>query len=153
MLPPGLPIRGYVIGDAVYQTDGSQHHIEDLRALAARLGVGERVGFTGFVMDPASAMRTLDIVVHASTQPEPFGLVIAEGMACGRAVIASEAGGAAEIIALSQSVLGHPAGDVAALAKGIERLALDAGLRARMGLGSPEPWRRVLSTARGWPRS
>src|SRR5207247_439443 len=58
----------------------------------------DRVGFTGFLDDPASAMRALDIVVHASTQPEPFGLVIAEGMACGRAVIASRSGGSVEFI-------------------------------------------------------
>ena len=43
-------------------------------------------------------MRALDIVVHASTEPEPFGLTIAEGMASGRAVIVSAAGGAAEIV-------------------------------------------------------
>ena len=39
-------------------------------------------------------MRALDIVVHASTDPEPFGLVIAEAMACGKAVVVSRAGGA-----------------------------------------------------------
>jgi hypothetical protein len=33
--------------------------------------------------------RALDVVVHASTQPEPFGLTIVEAMACGRAVVAS----------------------------------------------------------------
>jgi glycosyltransferase involved in cell wall biosynthesis len=132
-LPESLPLRGYIIGDAVYQTDGSQHKMGDLRAMAARLALGDRVGFTGFLMDSAAAMRTLDIVVHASTQPEPFGLVIAEGMACGRAVIASEAGGAAEIIALGNGVMGHPPGDIAALAKCIERLALNPDLRASMG--------------------
>jgi glycosyltransferase involved in cell wall biosynthesis len=133
MLGKSLPVRGYVIGGAVYQTEGSQHQIGELRALANRLAIGPRTGFTGFLTDPAAAMRSLDIVVHASTQPEPFGLAIVEGMACGRAVIASEAGGAAEIIALGNGVLGHPPGNVAVLAQAIERLALDPGLRARMG--------------------
>ena len=61
------------------------------------LGLGPRVGFTGFVPDSSSAIRSLDIVVHASTDPEPFGLVIAEAMACGKAVVASGAGGAIEL--------------------------------------------------------
>ena len=59
-----------------------------------RSGLESRVGFTGFVQDSATAMRALDIVVHASTDPEPFGLVIAEAMACGKPVVASRAGGA-----------------------------------------------------------
>ena len=52
------------------------------------LGLGERVGFAGYQPDPAAAIRGLDVVVHASTRPEPFGRVIVEGMACGKAVIA-----------------------------------------------------------------
>ena len=50
-----------------------------------RLGVADRVGFTGFVHTPEATFRALHVVVHASTAPEPFGLVIAEAMACGRA--------------------------------------------------------------------
>ena len=97
-LPESLPVRGYIIGGPVYETAGSQVSLDELRADVAALGLGSRVGFTGFVADAAQAMRALDIVVHASTEPEPFGLVIAEGMACGRAVVVSRAGGAAEII-------------------------------------------------------
>ena len=80
------PVRAYVIGGGVYRTAGSQFTLEELRAEASRLGVSDRVGFTGFVEDAAAAMRSLDIVVHASTQPEPFGMVIIEAMACGRPV-------------------------------------------------------------------
>jgi glycosyltransferase involved in cell wall biosynthesis len=117
--------------------------------MAQDLGIADRVGFTGFVAQPASAMRALDIVVHASTQPEPFGLVIIEGMACGRAVIVSEAGGAAELIqtklqpnspaANSTNIeteinaLGHAPGDAAQLAERITQLATDSALRARLG--------------------
>jgi glycosyltransferase involved in cell wall biosynthesis len=133
LLPSGLPIRGYVVGDALYQTDGSQYTMKELRGLAAQLGISHRVGFTGFVEDPAAAMRALDIVVHASTAPEPFGLVIAEAMACGRAVIASEAGGAREIMTPGTNALGHPPGDAATLAERIIQLATDADLRAELG--------------------
>jgi glycosyltransferase involved in cell wall biosynthesis len=133
LLPPDLPVRAYVVGGALYETAGSQRSLDDLRALARRLGVAERVGFTGFVEDAAAVMRGLDVVVHASTEPEPFGLVIVEAMACGRAVVASEAGGAAELIRPGVDALGHAPGDAAQLAGRIAELAGDAGLRARLG--------------------
>ncbi len=94
-----------------------------------------RVGFTGFIEDNAAAMRSLDIVVHASTQPEPFGMVIIEGMACGKAVIASQAGGAAELFVDGENALAHPPGDSAELARQIERLSGDEGLRSMLGRG------------------
>ncbi len=132
-LPATLPIRGYIVGGPIYQTDDSQYSVEELRAIASTVGVSDRVGFTGFVDDSAAAMRTLDIVVHASTQPEPFGLVIAEAMACEKAVIVSEAGGAAEIVSVGTDVLSHRPGDAAALARAIVAFATDARLRSRFG--------------------
>lgn len=133
LLPHTLPFRAYVMGDALYRTGGSQHSLADLKALTEELGLADRVGFTGFLFEPAAAMRALDIVVHASTQPEPFGLVIVEAMATGRAVIASAAGGAAELIEDDVNALGHPPGDIARLAERIGWLITDRALRARLG--------------------
>lgn len=132
-LPKDLPYRAYVIGGAIYQTEHSQRTRDDLRAQAAELGILEKVGFTGYVSDTSGAIRALDILVHASTQPEPFGRVIAEGMACGRAVICSAAGGAAELIEEGRDALAHPPGDDAALADRILQLVRDPELRARLG--------------------
>jgi glycosyltransferase involved in cell wall biosynthesis len=136
-LPEGLPVRGYVIGEPLYDTAGSQHSMDELKELAARLGVSARVGFTGFLR-PALAMRALDVVVHASTRPEPFGLVIAEAMACGRPVVTSATGGARELIEPDVDAIVHTAGDVASLSAAIARLAADAPLRARLGTRARE---------------
>jgi glycosyltransferase involved in cell wall biosynthesis len=133
LLPDDLPFRGYIVGDALYQTDGSQYSLAELKTMARDLGIADRVGFTGFVAEPAAAMRALDIVVHASTQPEPFGLVIVEAMACGRAVIASEAGGAAELIDVGVDALGHTPGDAVQLAERITQLATDPESRIQLG--------------------
>ncbi len=133
LVPPGVPVRGYVASGALYQTDGSQHSLEELKSLIDDLGISRRIGLTGFVAQPASLIRALDIIVHASTQPEPFGLVIAEGMACGRAVIASPAGGASELIDADINGLAHPPGDAEKLAERITRLATDSELRTRLG--------------------
>ena len=124
--------RFYIIGGPVYATVGSQRTLAELRTLAGSLGLLDRVGFTGFVEDVPAAMRALDVVVHASTEPEPFGLVIVQAMACGRAVIISEAGGAAELVESEVSALVHPPGDVRKLALAMERLIADAGLRAQL---------------------
>jgi glycosyltransferase involved in cell wall biosynthesis len=134
LLSADLRIRGYVIGGGLYGTKGSQYSKDELKALAQDLGISDRVGFTDFVAEPAAAMRALDIVVHASTEPEPFGLVIAEGMACGRAVIASAAGGTTEIIEPEVNALSHAPGDAARLAEQIKSLAANGELRQRLGL-------------------
>ena len=132
-LPKDLGVRGYVIGGPLYDTRNSQFTLEELRQTAIDLGVADSVGFTGFVEDAPAALRALDIVVHASTEPEPFGLVIVQAMACGRPVIVSEAGGAAEIIEPGVTAAVHPPGDVGALTQRIVELVTDRERRARLG--------------------
>jgi glycosyltransferase involved in cell wall biosynthesis len=124
-------VRGYIVGDSIYQTDASQYSRAQLRARATALGLGDAVGFTGKVDDVSGVLRALDIAVHASTEPEPFGLVIAEAMACGRAVIVSRAGGAAEI-AQGGAVFYEP-GNSAQLGDCIRELAGDSAQRAALG--------------------
>lgn len=133
MLPSEMAVRGYVIGGNVYSTHASQAETSELREIAARVGLNGRIGFTGFVNDPASAIRALDIVVHASTHPEPFGCVIAEAMACARPVIVSAAGGAAEIVRPGEDALTFEPGEASALAGCIRRLVEDAPLRSQIG--------------------
>jgi glycosyltransferase involved in cell wall biosynthesis len=134
LLPADLPVRGYIIGDALYQTAGSQYQLDELRGVARELKLTpEQIGFTGYTDWPASALRALDIVVHASTQPEPFGRVVAEAMACGRALIAGRAGGIPELIVEGVDALAHEPGNAADLAKKIELLARDASLRGQLG--------------------
>jgi glycosyltransferase involved in cell wall biosynthesis len=132
-LPADLSVRGYIIGGPIYQTNGSQWSVQELRQEVKRLGLGDRVGFTGFLSDTAAAMRSLDVIVHASTEPEPFGMVIAEGMACGKAVIACQAGGASELFVDGENALAHSPGDVDGLAAQILLLASNEELRRQLG--------------------
>jgi len=147
-LPAHLPVRAYVVGDAVYQTEGSQYSLDELRQLARSLGVADRVGFTGFVHTPEATFRALHVVVHASTEPEPFGLVIAEAMSCGRAVIVSNAGGAAEIVEPGVDALVHAPGDAGDLAAQITALAGNPDLRARLGRAARATAERSFDRAR-----
>jgi glycosyltransferase involved in cell wall biosynthesis len=131
--PREVPLRAYVIGSPQYETRESQFTVDELQSLANSLGIEDRVAFTGFLSKRGGALRALDIAVHASTRREPFGLAIAEAMACGRAAIVSAAGGALEVANPDADSLGHPPGNALALARCIVRLATDEHLRTRLG--------------------
>ena len=138
-------VRGYIVGGAIYHTDASQYSRAQLRAQADALGLSDRVGFTGKVDDVPAVMRSLDIVVHASTDPEPFGLVIAEAMACARPIVVSRAGGAAEIA--QGGAVFHEPGDSAGLADRVRELASDAAGRAALGAEGRKAAVRLFSRA------
>ena len=84
-----------------------------------------------FQRDIAPIVGALDIVVHASTSPEPFGRVVAEGMSAGRAVVA--AARAAFSNRSKQQRGSLPMGDVSAMTAQITRLLQSADLRAGLG--------------------
>ena len=60
-------------------------------------------------------------------------MVVVEGMACGKAVIVSQAGGAAELFEEGKTALGHPPGDSTRLAEAMRRLIAEPELRQRLG--------------------
>lgn len=84
-----------LVGSALF---GEDAYVDALRAQAQRLGIAKRVHFAGFQDEMYAWMRAMDVILHTSTQPEPFGRVVIEGMASGRPVIASAAGGVLEIV-------------------------------------------------------
>jgi glycosyltransferase involved in cell wall biosynthesis len=77
-------------------------------------------------------MQAMDVVVHASDS-EPFGIVIVEGMALGKPVVAGDKGGPTEIIEPGVTGLLTPYGDSAALAAAINRYLDDPAFAARIG--------------------
>ena len=90
-----------------------------LRALAAELGIRDIVTFAGFREDIPDLLRGMDLMVHASVSPEPFGRVIIESMAAGTAVLATDGGAIPEIVQDGVSGRLVPPNDVPAMAEGI----------------------------------
>ncbi len=115
-------IKFYIIGGAIYETAKSQYSRSQLQQLARELNVEDWLIFVDFQQDIVSSYNMLDIVVHASTQPEPFGRTIVEAMACEKAVIVAQAGGAAELFTHQQDAIGVLPGDSIALSAAIEKL-------------------------------
>jgi glycosyltransferase involved in cell wall biosynthesis len=112
-----------IVGDALFGEAGFRASLHDR---AASAGVGTRVTWLGFRDDVAALMRAVDIVVHTSKAPEPFGRVIVEAMLAQRPVIATRGGATAEILGEDYPYL-VAAGDAGALTDAIHRImALDA---------------------------
>ncbi len=88
---------------------------------------GLAVRFAGHVEDVAAAYAASDVAVSASVHPESFGRVLAEAGAMGLPVVASDHGGAREIILRGETGWLVPPGDPAALAEGIRSALAAAG--------------------------
>lgn len=116
---PHVNVRFCIVGEAIYQTHGSQFSEQELKAKTTDLEIADKVDFLGFQQDIAAIYHSLDIVVHASTQPEPFGLVIVEAMACGKPVIVSETGATTELFTHNYDAVGVPPSQPKALATAI----------------------------------
>jgi len=108
-----------LVGSALF---GEQEYVKSLHSQAARLGVVDRLIFAGFRDDMPAWMKAVDVILHTSTEPEPFGRVIIEGMAAGRPVIAAAAGGVTEIVQHRTNGWLVPPRDAAGLADAIETL-------------------------------
>lgn len=96
-------------------------------------GLGERVRFLGFRDDIWEVYRGLDVAVHASTQPEPYGNVILEAMACATPLVAAGAGGVLELVDDGRTGLLVEPGDADALAAAVARLLRSPEERHRLG--------------------
>jgi glycosyltransferase involved in cell wall biosynthesis len=122
--------RAVLIGSPLF---GEEDFERELHALADELGIGGRVEFRGFREDVFAELARLDVLVHASVIPEPFGTVVLEGMAAGLAVIAPDEGGPAEVVEDGRTGLLFESRDEAALTRLMRRLDADARERARLG--------------------
>ncbi|MGF1560567.1 MAG: glycosyltransferase family 4 protein [Geminicoccaceae bacterium] len=122
---PGLRVE--IIGD------GPQR--QALERLSGELGLADRVQFLGHLERMASQARLERawVQVVPSLWPEPFGLVAAEALARGTAVIASDSGGPREIVDHGETGLVVATGDVAALAQALVTLTRDRALALAMG--------------------
>lgn len=96
-----------------------------LHELIDSLGLGKHIIFTGYQRNVGNFIKACDVIVHASTLPEPFGRVILEAMACKKPIIGSRAGAVQEIIEEEQSGLTFPPGDSESLAEALLKVLSD----------------------------
>jgi glycosyltransferase involved in cell wall biosynthesis len=108
--------------------------------------LAERVVMLGHRTDVPEILSACDFLVMPSRW-EGFGLSAVEAMSCGRAVLAGDAAGLAEVVEHDQTGLLTPRGDVSALAEGMVRLVEDASLRERLGQTGQQRVRQCYTRA------
>lgn len=96
---------------------GDSRYALQLRATAKDLSA--QVRWLGFQEEVAPVIASAEVLVHCSTRPEPFGLVVIEAMACGTAVVSANRGAPAEILRHGDTGLLTPPGDVPRLAEAV----------------------------------
>ncbi len=111
-------VRCVLVGSALF---GEDAYREELESFVKREGLSERVIFLGQRQDVPLLMEAVDVVVHSSVDPEPFGLTLVEAMRAGTPVIATDAGASAEILENGAAGTLVPPGDAAALAAALQR--------------------------------
>jgi glycosyltransferase involved in cell wall biosynthesis len=131
----GHEIHTLIVGGDAY--DLSSVYAASLPGLAASLGLSGAVTMTGQVPDAGPYIAQMDILVNAS-DPEPFGIVLLEGMARGVAVVAVDSGGPQEILSDPESGRLARSGEPEALADALQPLLSSRSLRESIGQAGRE---------------
>src|SRR3954471_14324800 len=141
-----------VVGGPPTERLDDDPEVRRLRAIAARLGVADRLCFTGSVSraDVPAWVRSADVVL-AVPWYEPFGITPLEAMACGRPVVATAVGGLVDSVA--DGVTGDlvPPRDPERLGQTLAALLADDERRAAYGAAGVQRararyrWSRVVA--------
>ena len=119
LIEEGLDISAIIIGhvmDSAYDTE--------LKNTVKANNLTEHVHFKGFVENPIELMRCFEVIV-LTTYQETFGLVLAEAMRAGVAVIGTKAGGVPDIVEHDKSGLLTEPGSAQSLAAALKQLYTD----------------------------
>jgi glycosyltransferase involved in cell wall biosynthesis len=130
--------------------DGTE--LQKLEALRSSVAVRDRIALLPD-LEHAEAMRILSraSILALASRVEPFGIVILEGGALGKPVVATDVCGATHRLASEVELLAVPAENVSAMARALSRLREEEGLAARLGaaLGrrvrTDFTWERIVS--------
>src|SRR5579872_651387 len=117
------PCRLVIVGDGPERSR--------LEALSIELGLAHRIRFTGHLEAPESALRGFDLFA-LSSDTEQMPLSVLEAMAAGLAIVATNVGDVAEMVAPSNSPFVTAPNEIE-LAEALKVLLLDASKRTRIG--------------------
>jgi len=124
--------RFLVIGDTQLGDDGTEYR-QELERCADRLGLSQRLVFTGFRLDVPELLSEVTVSVLPCVSSEGLSNTLLESMAAGVPVVATTVGGNPEVVQDGRTGLLVPPRDPHALANAISRLLEDPGLARRFG--------------------
>jgi len=140
-----FPATQFVL--AGLDTSASGEVRKQLEKLMIDLGLKDCFYFLGWLDEAERLLCALDVFVSAS-ETESFGLAIAEAMAAGTAVVATETEGAKEVIDDRKTGLLVPIGDVEEIAESVAALLGDSDLRHEIGMRAQRAANKRFSLTR-----
>jgi len=123
--------------NVVLDIAGIGYQLEELKELTAKLSLGDKVTFLGWVEndDVPKVLNTFDIYVAPSTlDSESFGVAILEASACEVPVIVSDVGGLPEVVNHNETGIVVERNNVLELSVAMRRLIDSSETRKRMGI-------------------
>jgi len=126
-----VPDVRFVLAGGVLE--GNLAALDNLRSLASAYGISDRVTVQEYCTDTPALLRTFDVFVQPSLRPDPLPTTILEAMASGLPVVATDHGGAPEMVGNGVTGLLSAPGDADAMARAIISLLHDPEARLEMG--------------------
>ncbi len=114
-------------------TEADQPYARRLHKLIADLSLQDHVVFAGYTANVADFFNVMDVAVHASISPEPFGRVLLEAMAMEKPVIGSRNGAVPEIVVDGVTGYTFEPGNADELAKRVITLLKDTATAHSFG--------------------
>lgn len=142
---PNLRFR--IVGDVFFSPAEDQFG-RWLRDRLERSPARDRIEWLGRVADPVEAFRGIDVLVHTSSMPEPFGRVLVEAMAARRPIVSVRHASTADLLDDSTAVLADRP-DGASVAAAIRTIMTDRALARRLAEAGVERSRRFEPRAVG----
>lgn len=118
-----------IVGDS---SDHAPEYFDSIKDFVEKNGIADRVIYTGFVSQVELYYCAVDIVVHASIEPEPFGRVIIEAMAAYKPIVAANDGGPKELIEHGETGFLVDPKDKQEMANLMNSLAISSELRGEI---------------------
>jgi glycosyltransferase involved in cell wall biosynthesis len=134
----------WVVGGSQRREEAA--YLEGLVESARSLGIADRLRWLGERADVPRLFAAADVHCQANIAPEAFGIAYVEALAAGLPVVASNEGGAVEIVDDSCGLLVAPR-DAVALAAALERLIVDSAFRATLAANASERARALSDPA------
>jgi glycosyltransferase involved in cell wall biosynthesis len=134
-------VHAIVVGDALF---GEHAYVQMVQDRIRERGLQDRVHLLGFRTDIPLLMRAVDVLLHTSIAPEPFGRVLVEGMLARRPVVAAREGGTPEVVQNGETGLLVTPGNDAEIAEVVAGLLAQPDRRMAMGCAGRERARRLF---------
>lgn len=122
-----------VIPSAMFLVVGDGECRHDLERSSEKLGIRDKIIFTGRRFDIPKLMAAMNVVIHSSITPEPFARVILEAMAMGKPIVAMNEGGVPEAIKDGVNGISIPPKNASLMAQKIIGLLGDRDKAKKMG--------------------